>query len=288
MKCDLCPRGCSYEGDRRGFCTDGKDARVAKIMLHHFEEPCISGGEDGAGSGAIFFTGCSLKCVYCQNGKISRSRGGEVMSPERLAEEILRLQDEGAYNVNLVTPTHFTDRIIEALDIAKGRLRIPVVWNTSGYETPENIARLKGYVDIYLTDFKYASSELSAKYSAAPDYARFAAAALAEMVKTAGEPVYDGELMMSGVIVRHLVLPGAYRDSVRVLETVADTVGAYAVVLSLMAQYTPEFLTGDHPELKRRITSFEYDKVLKRARELGFSGYMQSRSSADASFTPDF
>ncbi|MBR0303783.1 MAG: radical SAM protein [Clostridia bacterium] len=287
--CNLCPRMCGVDrSEKVGACGMGRDAEVSKIMLHHFEEPCISGGEDGAGSGAIFFTGCSLKCVFCQNREISRGAAGTKLTPAELAREMIHLEALGAYNVNLVTPTHFTDRIIEALDIAKPHLSIPVVWNTSGYETPDTIRTLSGYVDIFLTDLKYVSPEISKKYSSAPDYGTFAAASLAEMVKIAGRPVFCDGLIRRGAIVRHLVLPGCRHDSIAVLDKIEDAVGHDSVLLSLMAQYTPDFLEEGHPELARRITTFEYETVLEHARELGFRGYSQSRTSALTAYTPDF
>ena len=284
--CELCPRRCGVDREKTvGFCGEGAQARVAKVMLHRFEEPCISGSR---GSGAIFFAGCSLKCVFCQNRDISRGGAGEIMSPEQLAREMLALRDRGAHNINLVTPTHFTDRIIEALDLVKRDLGIPVVWNTSGYELPETVRMLEGYVDVFLTDFKYSSGALSAKYSSAPDYAVHAAASLREMVKIAGRPEYRDGMMMRGVIVRHLVLPGAYRDSVAVLNMIAETVGTDDVVLSLMAQYTPEFAPESYKELTRRITTFEYNKAQDEAIRLGFEGFGQSISSASSRYTPDF
>ena len=287
--CEICPRNCGIDrAVSRGYCREGTEARVARIMLHHWEEPCISGGAHGAGSGAIFFSGCSLRCVFCQNRAISRSETGETMSPRRLADEILDLQDRGALNVNLVTPTHFTDSILSALDLVKDRLSIPVVWNTSGYEKPETVRRLEGYVEIFLTDFKYVSEDVSRRYSSAPDYAKFAVKALREMVRITGSPLFAKDVLRRGTIVRHLVLPGCYRDSIDVLNTVSLAVGTDNVLLSLMAQYTPEFLEGSYPELSRRITTFEYEKAARAAEELGFKGYFQSRESATSSYTPDF
>ncbi len=289
MGCALCPRECGAERDHKtGYCREGSDARVAKIMLHHWEEPCISGGDGAAGSGAIFFSGCSLMCVYCQNRAISRGGTGEIMTPRRLADEILRLRDLGALNVNLVTPTHFTDRIKEALDLVKGELDIPVVWNTSGYEKPQTVTSLKDYVDVFLTDFKYVSDALSEKYSHAADYARFAKESLCEMVRITGAPVLEDGLLKRGTVVRHLVLPGCSRDSLEVLREVDRTVGAKNVILSLMSQYTPSFLEEGYDELSRVITTFEYERVVDEATHLGFEGYMQSRSSATPDFTPDF
>ncbi len=284
--CEICPRRCGVDRERsRGFCGEGADARVAKVMLHRFEEPCISGTR---GSGAIFFSGCSVKCAFCQNRDISRGGAGETVTPAELAKEMISLRDRGAHNINLVTPTHFTERIIEALDLVKDKLGIPVVWNTSGYELPETVRRLGGYADVFLTDFKYSSQALSAKYSAAPDYAEYASASLREMVRITGRPVFEDGMLTRGVIVRHLVLPGAYRDSIAVLQRIADTVGTEDVLLSLMAQYTPEFANEGFPELQRRITTFEYKKALGEARRLGFDGFSQSISSASPRYTPDF
>ena len=264
--------------------------RVSKTMLHKYEEPCISGEDRERGSGAIFFSGCNLRCVYCQNSAISRSAAsGEVYTPEMLADEMLRLEDVGAYNINLVTPTHYIPQIIAALDIAKRRLKVPVVFNTGGYERAEVIRALDGYADIFLTDFKYGSAEPAKKYSAAEDYPEVAAKALGEMYRITGEVQMDENGMMRrGVIIRHLVLPGGRRDSVKALEKAAQTVDASKVLLSLMRQYTPEFAPETVKELKRRVTSFEYDFVLNAALELGFDGFMQGRESAKTIYTPDF
>lgn len=284
--CRLCPRACAVDrADSLGYCGEKASARVAKAMLHRWEEPCL-GGEGG--SGAIFFSGCSLKCVYCQNGAIIRGGKGREYSPRALADLMLSLQAQGAENIDLVTPTHFADVIREALDLARGELHLPIVWNTSGYEAAEAVGRLDGYADIFLTDFKYASAELGARYSSAPDYPDVAAAALREMVRLTGKPAFEGERLLRGTVVRHLVLPSHYRDSIAVLRRVADTVGADSVLLSLMAQYTPDFLRGDFPELNRRITTYEYQKVAQEALSLGFSGFFQERESARAEYTPDF
>ena len=257
-------------------------------MLHRWEEPCICAG---GGAGAIFFSGCSLRCVYCQNYAVSRGEVGEEYSVAALAEAMLRLQEQGADCVDLVTPTHFADSIIEAVNLARQNgLRSPVVWNTSGYETPAAINRLEGVADIYLTDFKYASPELAARYSDAPDYPAAAFAALKAAVAQTGAPHYENGLMKRGVIMRHLVLPGAWRDSAEVLRLAADAVGAENVVLSLMAQYTPDFLREREkfPELCRRITTYEYNKAAEEAEKLGFRGYFQERESADTAYTPEF
>ena len=288
MPCTLCPRRCGVDrAASRGFCGEGALPRVAKVMLHRWEEPCICAG---GGAGAIFFSGCSLKCVYCQNRAVSRGLVGEEYSVEKLAETMLGLQRRGADCIDLVTPTHFAGAIIEAVALAKsGGLRLPVVWNTSGYETAETIAKLDGTADIYLTDFKYASPALAEKYSAAPDYPAAALAALKAMAAQTGAPAFEGGMLRRGVIMRHLVLPGAWRDSVEVLRLAADAVGAKNVLLSLMAQYVPDFADAEKfPELRRRITTYEYNKAAEEAEKLGFDGWFQERGSATKDYTPLF
>lgn len=285
--CVMCPRECHADRTKgAGYCGGGVAVRVAKLMLHRWEEPCIC--NNGA-SGAVFFKGCSLGCVYCQNKDISRAQTGREASPEELCGFMLDLQDRGALNINLVTPTHYTAQIIEALDMARGRLYIPVIWNTGGYEKAETIFSLAGYVDVFLTDFKYGTRETAMKYSAAPDYPSVAAAALAAMYKITGEPEYapDG-LMKKGIILRHLVLPGGRHDSKTALGIAAAAVDPSSVVLSLMRQYTPGFAPESFPELGRRITTFEYNYVHDEALRLGYNGYTQEPQSAMAEFVPDF
>ena len=296
-ECSLCPRRCSADRTKsRGRCGAGADIEVSKIMLHVWEEPPISGNDKSRGSGAIFFTHCSLGCVYCQNGKISRTPCvGEVYSPDSLADEMLSLEKQGAYNINCVSPTHYSVQIAEAVRIARKKgLALPIVWNTGGYELPEVISSLGGTVDVFLTDFKYASPALASLYSSAPDYPEHAAASLKAMLSLAGAPQYDGNGMMKrGVIVRHLVLPSHRDDSVAVLHRIAEAVPPSEILLSLMAQYTPDFLPSPgeddrYAKIRRKITTYEYSKVADEAVRLGFEGFMQERSSATARFTPDF
>jgi len=287
MNCNLCPRKCNI--DRKsdtGWCKIGEKLKIAKVMLHKWEEPCICTGK---GSGAIFFSGCSLKCVYCQNRDISHEGYGKEYTVSELAEEMLRLQDMGACNINLVTPTHFADQIRQALDLVGDSLKIPVVYNTSGYELEEEIYKMAGYVDVFLTDFKYFSPELSQKYSKARDYFPVAKSALSAMLKLQPRCVFDEEGgLKRGVIVRHLVLPKCRRDSMAVLEALKESFGSSAFKLSLMAQYTPEFCSGDYPELKRKITTFEYESVVDKAIELGFDGYIQDKDASSVKYTPNF
>lgn len=287
-KCSVCPRECGADRyTAAGACGEGADMRIAKTMLHRWEEPCISGNDDSRGSGAVFFSGCPLKCVFCQNKEISRGKKGGIYSPEQLAEEFKKLISLGAYNINLVSPTHFIPQIIEAIKIY--RPSVPVIFNTGGWEKAESIAALDGYADIFLTDFKYGSNETARAYSACGEYVETAASALREMVRITGSPQFDSDGMMRrGTIVRHLILPGCRKDSVAALERVAETVSPKDVILSLMSQYTPDFAPKNIPRLCRRITTFEYEYVRDAALSLGFDGYSQDTASAQRSYTPDF
>lgn len=284
-KCDLCPRMCG--ADRRtgvGFCGGGERVRIAKVMRHMWEEPCISGTR---GSAAVFFCGCTLGCVYCQNKEISRGGVGEEYTDAALAALFSSLASSGAHNINLVTPSHFAVPVKRALDAASPE--IPVVYNIGGYERPETVRGCMDSADVFLTDFKYGTEAAARKYSAAPDYPEVAAAALREMYGLVGDPVFgDDGMLVRGVIMRHLVLPGGRRDSVRALELAAEAVPPKNLVLSLMRQYTPDFAPRDMRELCRRVTSFEYNYVLDAAREMGYSGYSQDKDAASGAYTPDF
>ncbi len=286
--CNLCPRLCGVDRFRhKGFCQSGVQIKVARAALHFWEEPCLSGNR---GSGTVFFSGCTLRCCFCQNYSISIEGYGREVSPERLAAMFESLQDQGAHNINLVTATHFLPGLLQALDLAKPRLHIPVVYNCGGYERVEVIQALKDYVDIYLPDFKYCSSELSWKYSQTKDYFSAAAAAIQEMVRLTGPLVYDAEgIMQKGVIIRHLVLPGARKDSMAILNWIHDHLPENHYVLSLMSQYTPCYKSCEHPEIDRRLTTAEYQSVVREALRLGLdSGYIQERDSARAEYTPPF
>ena len=251
-----------------------------------WEEPPISGKN---GSGTVFFSGCNLRCVFCQNKAISRSAAGKAYTEDQLISEMLRLQGEGAHNVNLVTPTHYVDSLIPALERVRPMLNVPVVWNSGGYESVETLKRLEGLVDVYLPDLKYFSAELSAKYSSAPDYFEVARDAIKEMHRQVGEVRIEDGLIKKGVVVRHLVLPSCRKDSIRIVEELSELLPVSEVRLSIMRQFTPDFVDGDkYPELNRRVTSFEYDSVVKRATELGFDGYTQGAEAAVSSYTPDF
>ena len=287
--CRLCPRNCGADrlSGKRGYCGAGAEILVARAALHMWEEPCISGSE---GSGAVFFSGCSLGCVFCQNRSISRGERGEKISAERLAQIMLELQDQKANNINLVTAGHFVPQIAAALALAKEQgLRIPVVYNSSGYEKAETLGMLSGLVDVYLPDFKYMDSELAAAYSRAPDYVETAKAALREMVSQTGLPMFDERGMITrGVIVRHLLLPGHVADSRRVVEYLFKTYGN-RIYISLMNQYTPIPAVAADPLLSRKVTKREYDRLVDYALSLGVEqGFIQEGETAKESFIPEF
>ncbi len=292
-ECRLCPRMCGADRDTKtGFCGETEAVRVARAALHFWEEPCISGPEGGAGSGTVFFTGCTLRCVYCQNYALSRGQTGKVISVDRLAEIFLELQGKGALNINLVTPTHFIPQIILALKQAKAQgLTLPVVYNTSGYERVESLKMLDGLVDIYLPDFKYWDPETAEKYSLAPEYPKVAKAAVAEMVRQTGTPEFDDQgIMQKGVIIRHLLLPGRVAEGKAVVSYLYETYGD-GVYLSLMNQYTPlDSLDGQaYPELDRKVTEKEYDALVDFAIDLGVeNGFIQEGGTASESFIPPF
>lgn len=286
--CNLCPRKCNADRiSSVGFCGATNNIKVARAALHHWEEPCISGTR---GSGTVFFCGCSLKCVYCQNIEISKGSAGAEISIEQLADIFLRLQSEGAHNINLVTPTHFAIQIAEALELAGDKLTIPIVYNCGGYESKESLDAIGDYADIYLTDMKYADDTLSMRYSMAPDYYNVSLSALKTMLERVGRPTFDSDgIMQSGVIVRHLALPSHRKDSAEVLRRLKEEFGTESFVLSLMSQYTPNGRLSDYPEINRKITTFEYNYVTQTAFELGFrSAYTQERSSAKSEYTPPF
>ena len=293
--CTLCPRACGADraAGRPGYCGADDRLLVARAALHHWEEPCLSGRPDDArGSGTVFFTHCALRCCYCQNYPISQQGVGKAVPAARLAEIFLCLQRDGARNLNLVTATQYLSFVVEALDAARAAgLTLPVVYNTGGYETVETVRALAGYVDVWLTDFKYASPALAAELSAAPDYPAVAEAALRQMLAQTGAPVYDGEgFLQRGVIVRHLALPGQWQDSRAVLHTLARLRAETGVpfVPSLMSQFTPFYKAAEHG-LGRRITTYEYRRVVDEAIRLGLTeGYMQEKSSAREEYTPPF
>ena len=282
--CILCPRQCGVDRTERvGYCGSGSLPKVARAAKHHWEEPCISGTE---GSGTVFFSGCTLGCVFCQNREISRGGTGREVTVEHLADIFKRLEGQDVHNLNLVTPTHFTPQILQALELAKPT--VPVVMNCGGYERVETLRQWEGKVQVYLPDLKYFSPELSAKYSAAPDYFAVASKAIMEMHRQQPQLVWEGDLLKSGLIIRHLVLPGCMKDSLQILDFLDKHLPKDSFLLSLMSQYTPTENCKQFPEINRRVTTYEYRKVADRAAELGFSGFAQDRRSAKEEYTPPF
>ncbi len=287
--CVLCPRNCHTDrtNGKSGYCGVSDELIVARAALHMWEEPCISGEE---GSGTVFFSGCAMGCVYCQNYSIAKVLNGKKISIDRLSEIFIELQNKGANNINLVTPSHYVPQIIEALDKAKNKgLLLPVVYNTSGYEKVETIKALEGYVDIYLPDFKYFNSDIGKRYSNCPEYFSYASAAVEEMVKQKPNPVFDDRGMMKqGVIVRHLMLPGYLEDSKSIIKYLYKAFNNH-IYISIMNQYTPLQNVSAYPEINRKIAGKEYDELVDYAISLGVeNGFIQEGETASESFIPDF
>lgn len=287
MKCNICPRMCNVDRKKqKGYCFQKNKLRISKVMLHHYEEPIISGNETDIGSGAIFFSGCNLKCVYCQNSKISFYNKGKNVSVNKLVKIFKKFEKQGAYNINLVTPTHFSHLIIEALKIYKPK--IPVVWNSSGYETKEMIQQLKEYVDVYLVDLKYMDNDLSMRYSKAPNYVEVATQAILKMKESQPNDIIENGLIKKGVVVRHLILPTHTDDSVKALKFICENLGKESIV-SLMSQYEPMHKASEYTEINRKITPLEYKRVVNYALKLDMKNcFVQDLSSADSKYTPKF
>ena len=283
--CTLCPRACGVDraAGERGFCQMPDHILAARAALHYWEEPVISGS---FGRGAVFFSGCTLRCAFCQNGVISQENFGKELSRKELRAAFERLIDEGCQNINLVTPTHFLPSILPALT---PKLPVPVVYNCGGYESVETLRELDGLIDIYLPDFKYSDAALAKELSAAPEYPQIASAAILEMYRQVGGAVIEDEQMTRGVIIRHLVLPGCIDNSLGVLDWIADHFPKKDVLVSLMSQYVPMGHAKQMPPFDRRITQDEYDAVLSYLYlfELD-NGYTQDFSAASADYIPEF
>lgn len=287
--CELCPRNCGVDrlNGGVGFCSSNLNVRIAKVSLHNWEEPCISGTN---GSGTIFFSGCNLKCIFCQNYKISQENYGLEVSIERLSDIFLEQQERGAHNINLVTPTHYVPQIIEALKISKSKgLALPILYNTNSYENVSTIKALDGYIDVYLPDLKYFNNKYSIKYSSAPEYFKYAALAINEMVSQVGDAIFDDNgLIKKGVIIRHLMLPGLLFDSKKIVDYIYNTFGD-KVYLSLMNQYTPMHNSYTCPEIDKVLNPKHYDALIDYCISLGVkNGFIQDNGTSSESFVPDF
>ena len=288
VSCRLCPRECGVNRFlTRGFCGCGTTLKIARAALHYWEEPCLSAN---GGSGAVFFSGCTLGCVFCQNREISRDGFGKEITVSRLAEIFRELEEQGAQNIDLITATQFLPQIRAALLLGKDQRTIPVVYNCGGYEKLETLRELEGLVDIYLPDLKYASPLMAGRYSKANDYPEKVLPAIKEMIRQCPRPEYDSTgAMKKGVLIRHLVMPGGREDSLRVLHLLKEELPAGSFRLSILRQFTPTPACKDYPEINRRLTSFEYDRVIEEALSLGFTdAYMQEKSSAKEEYIPPF
>lgn len=301
--CRLCPRKCGINRYvNTGFCRAGTLPKLARAALHIWEEPVLSAS---GGSGAVFFSNCTLSCVFCQNHDISSGGFGREISIDALSDVFLELEAQGAQNIDLITASHYLPSVIAALDKVKHRLHIPIVYNCGGYENVESVRMLDGYIDIYLPDIKYFSDETAVRYSSAPHYYETAVNAVSEMIAQVGAPVMEkskndcfsndscrkASIMKSGVIIRHMVLPAHRRESIALMNAMAHDIDVNSFLISLLSQYTPFYkaLTDDSlHDINRRITSFEYDSVVREALRLGMNGFMQEKSSAKEEYTPSF
>jgi putative pyruvate formate lyase activating enzyme len=287
MVCTACPVECGVDRARKpGACRATETIEVSQAQLHFWEEPPISGSR---GSGTIFFSHCNLHCRFCQNYDISQLGFGRPVTPQRLGEIMLELRDKGAHNLNLVSPTHYTNQVVPVLEAVGPKLGIPVVWNSNGYEKAETLSRLQGLVQVFLPDIKYFSDDLAIACSSAPDYFRFASAAVLEMLRQVGPNRYDSQgLLEQGMIIRHLVLPGHGDDSKRILSWIRSTLGA-AVHVSLMSQYYPTHRAAELPGLDRRLDPAEYEEIRQHYIGLEFEeGFAQELDSATRDYTPEF
>ncbi|MBP5746728.1 MAG: radical SAM protein [Lachnospiraceae bacterium] len=288
MNCNICPRQCNIDRSiKQGFCASNDTLRVARASLHMWEEPCISGDN---GSGTVFFSGCNLRCIFCQNMEISRGMSGRDISAERLVQIFFELKEKGANNINLVTPTHFSDQIKKAIIMAKDDgFDLPIVYNSSGYESVEVLKNLDGLIDVYLPDCKYYDEDLAMRFSSSPNYHKIAMKAIAEMLRQTKKCSFDDKgIIKSGVIVRHMVLPGHTNDSIRVIDSLYETFKD-DIYISIMSQYTPVKMIREYPELNRRLTKREYKKVTDHALMIGITnGFIQDGEVALESFIPAF
>ena len=289
MNCNICPRNCNAERSKGkfGICGVGDNIKIARASLHMWEEPCISGD---TGSGTIFFSGCNLNCIFCQNEDISHEQFGKEITEERLVEIMFELSAKGAANINLVTPTHYAERLIPVLKRAKDEgLKIPVLYNSGGYEKVETLKKLEGLIDIYMPDFKYWDKALAKEYSSAKDYPEVAKKAIAEMVRQQPKVVFDDEGMMKkGVLIRHMMMPGGLTDSENIMKYLYETYGEN-VYFSIMSQYTPTKAVEKHPLLKNRVTEEEYDALIDFCCDMGMeNAFTQEGEAADESFIPPF
>ena len=288
-ECKLCPRTCNVNRNLNelGFCRMNSDLIVARAALHFWEEPIISGNK---GSGTVFFSGCNLKCIFCQNYQISTNNFGKKITIQRLSEIFLEMQEQGAHNINLVTPTPFVPHIIEALKISKKKgLTIPIVYNSSGYESVDTIKLLDGYIDVYLPDFKYFDNKYALKYSKCPNYFEYASKAIDEMINQVGKPKFNKDgILIKGVIVRHMMLPGLLEDSKKIIHYLVDKYNN-DIFISIMNQYTPTNNLDNYQEINKTVDKNDYEELINYALDLDIkNGFMQEGETQKTSFIPEF
>ncbi len=284
MKCEICPRKCGVDRSKNmGVCFSGEKIKLAKAAPLFWEEPCISGDK---GSGAIFFSGCNLKCCFCQNYQISHENFGKEVSIERFIKIIKELESKNVHNINLISPTHFSEQIIEAL--SRYKPSIPVVWNSNGYESVDTLKKLAGLVDVYLVDMKFADNNLAQELCHTYDYVDNNRRAVAEMLTQRPKIVLKDNVIQSGVIIRHLIMPNCARDSLSVLDYIATLRGQFDFLVSIMSQYVPCYKAKGNSLFNRKITPLERKIVIKHALDLGLCGFMQENESADECFIPEF
>ncbi|SNX54891.1 radical SAM protein [Thermoanaerobacterium sp. RBIITD] len=288
QKCNICPRNCNVDRNiKRGFCRMSNNIKVAKAYLHKWEEPCISGER---GSGTVFFTGCNLKCVFCQNYKISQENFGITVSIEKLADIFLNLEKLGAHNINLVSPTIYIPKIKESILIAKDKgLSIPIVYNSNAYENVELLRILDGLIDIYLPDLKYYDDTTAIKFSYAPEYFKYAKKAILEMFRQVGVPIFDKNgIMKRGLIIRHLILPGKLHETKKILKWIKENLPK-EVYVSLMGQYIPYYKAKNYPEINKKIDNRDYEEAINYFFEIGLeNGFVQDDESASENYIPNF
>lgn len=287
--CNICPRNCNADrtSSKLGICKSSSNLKVAKAYPHLWEEPCISGEN---GSGTVFFSNCNLNCVFCQNHEISHEAVGKEISTQRLSEIFLELQENGCHNINLVNPSHYALQIVEGIKLArKNGLKIPIAYNSNGYEKVETLKALEGYIQIYIPDLKYFDDKYSVKYSKAPNYFNIASEAITEMVRQIGEPEFDENgIMKKGVIIRHLMLPGLLFDSKKIVDYIYKTFGD-SVYLSLMNQYTPMYGAKDFPEINKPLNPKHYDSLIDHCLDIGYkNAFIQESGTSSEVYVPDF
>ncbi len=288
FKCNICPRNCNTDREtNKGYCKATNEIMLAKAVPFFFEEPVISGKN---GTGAIFFTGCNLKCCFCQNYVISHELYGVSVTSDRFCDILLSMNEKNLDSISLISPTIYIRQIIEALDKIKHKINIPIVYNTSGYEKTETLKMLEDYIDVYVPDIKYMNSIYSERYSNASDYFDYCSTAVREMLRQKPKLKYNDRTLSSGVLIRHLVLPGLYKDSICILNWIKENIdeSASECLISIMCQYTPYFLSSNYPEINRKITKYEYSKVIEYASELNLKGFIQDKSSSKDIYIPKF